>query len=97
MATRVALVTGAAQGIGRAIALILAKDGFNIAIDDVPSKSGELQSVSQEIESLGRQALILTADVSKEESVKEMVDQAVARLGRLDVVRIPSFRITGQS
>lgn len=84
--TRVALVTGGAQGIGRAIALRLAKDGLDVAVDDIPSESERLQAVVDEIKQIGRRAIALTCDVSKEEEVKNMVDQTVAELGRLDVV-----------
>jgi NAD(P)-dependent dehydrogenase (short-subunit alcohol dehydrogenase family) len=87
MVVRVALVTGGAQGIGRAIALRLAQDGFDIAVDDVPSKAGQLEEVTKEIQNLGRKSIFITADVTKEESVKEMVEETVSRLSRLDVVR----------
>jgi NAD(P)-dependent dehydrogenase (short-subunit alcohol dehydrogenase family) len=85
--TRVALVTGGAQGIGRAIALQLAADGLDVAIDDIPSESQRLEEVVNEIKKLGRKAIPLTCDISKEDEVKDMVDQTVAELGRLDVVR----------
>jgi NAD(P)-dependent dehydrogenase (short-subunit alcohol dehydrogenase family) len=85
--TRVALVTGGAQGIGRAIALRLAVDGLDIAVDDVPSESHRLEDDVTEIKEMGRKAIALTCDVSKEDEVKSMVEQTVAQLGRLDVVR----------
>lgn len=84
--TRVAIVTGGAQGIGRAIALRLAADGLDVAVDDLPSKSDGLQQVVKEIEKLGRKAIALTLDITKEEEVKKMVEKTVADLGRLDVV-----------
>ncbi|KAF5351134.1 hypothetical protein D9756_008245 [Leucocoprinus leucothites] len=86
MTTRVALITGGAQGIGRAIALRLAQDGCDIAIDDIPSKSNELESVANEIQNLGRKVITLTHDVRKEESVREMVEQTVTALGRLNIM-----------
>ncbi|KAF9458936.1 hypothetical protein BDZ94DRAFT_1070425 [Collybia nuda] len=84
--TRVALVTGGAQGIGRAIALQLASDGLDVAVNDIPSKSASLDSVVDEIKSLGRKAVALPSDVRKEEEVKNMVDKTVGELGRLDVM-----------
>lgn len=83
---RVALITGGAQGIGRAIALRLASDGLDIAIDDIPSKAALLDGVVEEIQKLGRKAIALKYDVTKDEEVKAMVDDTVTRLGRLDVV-----------
>ncbi|KXN82964.1 Enoyl-[acyl-carrier-protein] reductase [NADPH] FabL [Leucoagaricus sp. SymC.cos] len=86
MSNSVALVTGGAQGLGQAIALRLAQDGFDVAIDDVPGKSAELEATSKEIERFGRKSIFLTADVTEEANVKEMVEKTVATLGRLDVV-----------
>lgn len=84
--TRVALVTGGAQGIGREIALRLASDGLDVAVDDIPSKLPLLEGVVNEIKAIGRKAIALTFDVSKEGEVKAMVEQTVAELGRIDAV-----------
>ncbi|PCH37673.1 short chain oxidoreductase [Wolfiporia cocos MD-104 SS10] len=84
---RIALVTGAGQGIGRAIALRLAHDGFGAAVCDVPTNRPRLQEVAQEIKTrTGRRCLEVYADVSKEEEVREMVDRVVDELGGLDVM-----------
>ncbi|RDB30309.1 Diacetyl reductase [(S)-acetoin forming] [Hypsizygus marmoreus] len=83
---RVALITGGAQGIGRAIALRLAADGLDVAVDDIPSQLPLLEEVVAEVQKLGRKAIALTYDVSKEEDVQAMVDKTVSDLGRLDVM-----------
>ncbi len=81
---KVALVTGAAQGIGRGIALRLAKDGFDIALVDL--KADKLEGVRKEIEGLGRKASTFSADVSKRDDVYAAIDHAEKELGGLDVI-----------
>ncbi|MEJ5084808.1 acetoin reductase [Brucella pseudogrignonensis] len=81
---KVALVTGAAQGIGRGIALRLAKDGFDIALVDL--KADKLESVKKEVEALGRKASTFSADVSKRDDVYAAIDHAEKALGGFDVI-----------
>lgn len=81
---KVALVTGAAQGIGRGIALRLAKDGFDIALVDL--KADKLESVKKEVEALGRKASTFSADVSKRDDVYAAIDHAEKELGGFDVI-----------
>jgi NAD(P)-dependent dehydrogenase (short-subunit alcohol dehydrogenase family) len=85
MTTRVALITGGARGIGRAIALRLAEDGLDVAINDLPNTS-ELDDVVREIESKGRRSVAVPADVSLESGVEKIIQQVVQKLGSLDVV-----------
>jgi NAD(P)-dependent dehydrogenase (short-subunit alcohol dehydrogenase family) len=61
----VALVTGAARGIGRAIALRLAADGLDVAVNDIEGSVARLESLVAEIRTLGRRALAAPADVSE--------------------------------
>lgn len=82
-----ALVTGSAQGIGRAISLRLADDGFDVAVNDIPKNQPALDSLVEEIKAKGRNAIALPADASQEALVKEMVAKTVKDLGGLDVVR----------
>lgn len=85
---RVAIVTGAAQGIGRAIALRLADDGLDVAVTDLPSQQKELDSLVEEI-TVGKKqrALAVVGDVTNEVDVQHVVNMTVAQLGSLDVVR----------
>jgi NAD(P)-dependent dehydrogenase (short-subunit alcohol dehydrogenase family) len=85
--TRVAVVTGAANGIGRSVALRLARDGFDVCVNDIPANEGKLKELVEEISKLGRKSIIFLADISVEAQVQSMVQQTVADLGRLDVVR----------
>lgn len=80
---KVAIVTGAAQGIGRAIARRLAHDGFAVAIADINEKA--LDEVKREIESLGAEALALAADLSKLEDVQKVITRS-AEWGQLSVL-----------
>lgn len=84
MKTKVALVTGSGQGIGRAIALRLAKDGFAVAVADFNSQTA--QQVADEIISAGGKALAVTVDVSKRDQVFAAVEQARQELGGFDVI-----------
>ena len=81
---KIALVTGGAQGIGRGIALRLAKDGADIALVDLnPEK---LAQVAKEVEALGRKATTFVADVGDREQVFAAVDYAHNELGGLDIM-----------
>ncbi|NLU49657.1 MAG: 3-oxoacyl-[acyl-carrier-protein] reductase [Syntrophomonadaceae bacterium] len=82
---RVALVTGSARGIGRAIALRLARDGFKVVVNDI-DVTGEAEAVVKEIQAASGEALALAADVSRPDQVKALVDRTVASVGRLDVL-----------
>ncbi|KAH7915523.1 NAD(P)-binding protein [Hygrophoropsis aurantiaca] len=88
----VALITGAGQGIGRAIALRLASDGFDIALSDIHTNLTKLEAVAAEIRSesgdKGRITRVYTtpADVTIEDDVRAMVESTVQELGGLDVV-----------
>lgn len=81
---KVALVTGAGNGIGKAISLRLAEDGFDVAVNDLNKES--LESVAHEIEALGQKSYPIQADVSKRNDVFTMVNEVVDRFGRLDVM-----------
>jgi len=78
------LVTGASQGIGRGVALRLAKDGANLALVDI--KADKLEAVKAEVEALGVKATTFTADVSNRDQVFAAVDHAERELGGFDVI-----------
>jgi len=84
LAGKVALVTGAGSGIGKAAALLMAQEGANIAALD--RDMDELRQAVREIEQQGREGLPLQADVSQAEPMQEAVRQAGERWGRLDIV-----------
>ena len=84
MSNKVAVVTGSGQGIGRAIALRLAKDGFNVALVDI--KSDKITAVAKEVAAIGRQATTITADVSQRDEVYAAIDKAEKDLGGFDVM-----------
>lgn len=83
---RIAIVTGAAQGLGLSIALRLTDDAFDVAVNDIPQKSDQLADVVSQIEAKGRRAVALPADISDEQSVQDMVRSVVEKLGGLDVM-----------
>ncbi|KAJ7677827.1 NAD-binding protein [Mycena polygramma] len=80
------LVTGAARGIGKAIALRLADDGFDIAVNDISTSSEELTQLVDEIKAKGRASSTHIADVSLDDQVRGMVDEVVDKYGKLDVM-----------
>lgn len=82
---KAALVTGGAVRVGKAIALALAQAGADVAINYHSSAAAAMTTVA-EIEALGRRAAAIRADVAQGSQVKALVDEAVARLGRLDVL-----------
>src|ERR1700759_5381772 len=78
----VAVITGAAQGIGRRAAEVLAEKGFSLALNDVNSAAEALASVSE----LGADAIETPGDVSDEAAVPRIAQAALARFGRIDVL-----------
>ncbi|MGH6943280.1 MAG: SDR family NAD(P)-dependent oxidoreductase [Geminicoccaceae bacterium] len=82
---KVALVTGAVRRIGRAIATALAEEGAAVVIN-TRSSEDEARAVAAEIEAAGGRALVQLADVTDEAAVRAMVEAAIARFGRLDIL-----------
>jgi NAD(P)-dependent dehydrogenase (short-subunit alcohol dehydrogenase family) len=82
---RVALITGADSGIGRAVALAFAREGADVVIGYLQSEEDAQESVNA-VEAAGRQALAVAADVGSDAQAKRLVEQSVARFGRIDVL-----------
>src|SRR5580765_1722529 len=83
MSTQVVLITGGLTGIGRAAAVAFARKGAKVVVAGRRDEAGK--ALVKELRSLGSEAEFINADVRKEDEVRAMVDQTVARFGRLDV------------
>jgi citronellol/citronellal dehydrogenase len=88
---RTAFISGASRGIGRAIALRLAKEGANIvvaakSIEENPKLGGTIFSVAEEIKALGAKALAIQCDIRFEDQIQSAVDKTVAEFGGIDIL-----------
>lgn len=81
---KVAIVTGASRGIGRAIALGFAEAGADVAL--AARTAGDLETLAKEIDSLGRKALVLPTDVLDRAAIQSMFDRTVEEFGHLDIL-----------
>jgi 3-oxoacyl-[acyl-carrier protein] reductase len=81
---KVAVITGAGQGIGRAYANRFAREGAKIVVAEINEEIG--RRTEQEVKATGAQALFLKTDVSNEQSTKEMAAKAAERFGRIDIL-----------
>ena len=83
---KVALVTGGDSGIGRAVAVIYAREGADVAITALPDEKRDSQETRKAIEKEGRQCLVLEGDLTDAEFCQDAVVRTVAELGRLDIL-----------
>ena len=81
---KIALVTGAGRGMGRAISLQLAKEGAHVAVSDIDASTVEDTAIA--IKQMGRESLVLPADMGDLNDINRMFTQAKDAFGRLDVV-----------
>jgi NAD(P)-dependent dehydrogenase (short-subunit alcohol dehydrogenase family) len=81
---RVAIITGGAKGIGKAISLKFAEEGCDIVVNALHIEGA--QKVAEEVRMLGRRSLAIAADVSDSTSVNDMVDRAVREFGKIDIL-----------
>ncbi len=85
LSDRVAIVTGSGRGIGATIALKLAEVGANVVINDVGDME-PAEDVAEEIKKMGRQSLVVSADVSQSEEVARMVETVISNYGKVDIL-----------
>ncbi|EDN96759.1 hypothetical protein SS1G_01685 [Sclerotinia sclerotiorum 1980 UF-70] len=83
---RTAIVTGSARGIGKAIAIRLAEDGFDVCINDISANQAGIDETVKEIQNLGRASYGHVADVSKRAEVDGLVEASVKNLGTLNAM-----------
>ncbi|KAI6796916.1 phosphoribosyl pyrophosphokinase, partial [Hortaea werneckii] len=83
---RTAIVTGSSRGIGKAIALRLARDGYDVCINDIPANSSGCDAVAEEVERVGRRSCVALADISKYNEVEGMIQTSVKKLGELNTM-----------
>jgi NAD(P)-dependent dehydrogenase (short-subunit alcohol dehydrogenase family) len=93
---KVAIITGAARGLGASHALAFAREGANVAVTDIchdlpgmkygMGKESEMDKVVREIKNLGRKAIGVRCDVSKAEDVEEMVQKVMDEFGKIDIL-----------
>lgn len=82
---QVILITGAARGIGKAIAMKYAKNGYDIILNYV-SDNTDVEGLTKELSQYGTEVLCVKADISQENQVEELVKQAIDKFGKIDVL-----------
>ncbi len=83
MSSPVVLITGALTGIGRAAAVVFAREGARVVVSGRRDKQG--QGLAAELQGLGAEAIFVRADVRNDDDVRNLVDQTIKRFGRLDI------------
>ncbi len=83
---KICLVTGASRGLGRALAVVFAQRGANLAINSRPTSAAGLAETERLAEALGARVLSVSADISQRADVERLTGEALARFGRVDVL-----------
>lgn len=82
---KVAVITGSANGIGRACAMELARAGTHVVVSDLPGERAQSEAVADEVRAIGREALVVDADASQEHDIEALIAAALDHFGCIDV------------
>src|SRR5579875_2031986 len=83
---KVALITGADSGIGRAIAIAFAREGADLVVSYLPEEEDDARLTAKWVEEAGRKAILLPGDVRSQDYCRKLVDTATSQLGKLDII-----------
>ncbi|MFI1683081.1 MULTISPECIES: SDR family oxidoreductase [unclassified Streptomyces] len=83
---RIVLITGGDSGIGRAVAIAMAREQADVVFTHLPSEAGEAQETARWVEEAGRRAVPVPCDIREEEQCRRLVERAVTEFGRIDVL-----------
>lgn len=83
---KIAIITGSSRGIGKATALLFAKEGAKIVVNYLSSEEKNAFSIVDEIKKIGSEAIAIKCDVSKEDEVKKMINQTITKFGKIDIL-----------
>jgi NAD(P)-dependent dehydrogenase (short-subunit alcohol dehydrogenase family) len=83
---KIALITGGDSGIGRAVAVLFAREGANVAINYLSVEESDAKKTRQEIQECGQTCLLLPGDISEPETCDELVEKTIGEFGRLDIL-----------
>lgn len=83
---KVALITGGDSGIGRAVAVLFAREGADVAFTHLPAEKGDARETAEAVEAEGRKVYFIAGDLRKPEFARRAVSQTISKLGRLDIL-----------
>ena len=83
---KIALITGSSKGIGKATAMLFAKEGAKIVVNYLTTEEKNAFSIVDEIKKIGSDAIAIKCDVSKEDEVKKMIEQTISKFGKIDIL-----------